>query len=291
MIRQRCGCIKAVILLMPILIAAAGCSVPEHGGGLLQTSPAVTGTPAPETATLPAMATLMTVPATPSITTAAPPAATITAAPVPASTTLPDAAINARIVDARNKLSNMIDTNVADTVIIQTDRMHGCEVKKSRELAYLIDLTTGESTFVKGDYWHIDADLFTDRMRKDREYIIIHTHPKVWETCAGSGIISLNTFSLGDLAAAANMTRRGYHIKELIAIADRDYRIWPGQKDGWKSGDEILLAIMKIEAGSGQGYLQYDPVQDSIVYDLDSRMPFLAKELGYHYTINNNVIS
>ena len=69
-------------------------------------------------------------------------------------------------------------------------------------------------------------------MKKDREYIIIHTHPRMWVTCPGSGVTSLYTFSIGDLEAVANMTEQGYHVKKLIAIADKEYRIWPRQEDG-----------------------------------------------------------
>lgn len=289
MIRQSSGCIIVIVLL--ILVAAAGCFALDHNSGLVQTSPAVMSIPLPGTTTPPPIVTLTTPPVTPSVTTVISPAATITAAPVPVSTTLSDAAINARIVDTRNTLGNLMDSNAADTAIIKTDLTRGCEVKKSRELAYLIDLTTGESLFVKGDYWQIDGDLIQEKMRKDREYIIIHTHPKVWDTCEGSGVISLNTFSLADLAAAGNMTRHGYHIRQLIAVAERDCRIWSKEKDGWKSGDEIVQAIIRTESGSGRGFLQYDPVQNSVVIEVDSLMPFLAKELGYHSTINNNVIS
>jgi hypothetical protein len=291
MFLHRSGCIKAVILLLLILVSVTGCSIPEQRAGLPQVSPAVMDTPAPVTETLSAMPARDTVPATPGMTMVIQPATTPAATPVPTPTGLSESAINARIVDARNKLSNLIDSNVADTIIIYPDRMQGCEVKKSRELGYLIDLSTGESTFVKGDYWSIDADLFTDTMRQDRRYIIIHTHPKGWEICAGSGIISQNTFSLGDLAVIANLTRRGYHVKQLIAVADNEYRIWPGQEDGWRSIDEILPAIKKIETGSGHGFSHYDRLQNRESYDLDSLMPLLAKELGYHYTVNNIVIS
>ena len=243
MFRHSSGCIKAVIILLLILVIVTGCSAPEREAGLPQASPAMTGTPAPAAETPSAVQVQDTMPATPEITTVTQPAATTNATPVPPPSGLPESAINARIVDARNKLSNLIDSNVADTVILYPGSEPGCEMKKSRELGYLIDSSTGESTFVIGDYWSIDTALFTDYMKKDSRYIIIHTHPKVWVTCEGSGIISFNTFSLEDLEVTANLTRRGYHVRELIAIADRDYRIWPGQEDGWRSRAEILLAV------------------------------------------------
>jgi hypothetical protein len=291
MFRHCSGCITAVILLLLILVSFTGCSVPEQEAVLPQSSPAVTGTPAPAAETRSAVPVNETVPATPAITTVTQPAITPNATPVPTSSGISESAVNARIVDARNKLSNLIDSNVADTVIIHPDGVQGCEVKESRELGFLIDLSTGESTFVKGDYWSIDTDLFTDTMRQDHRYIIIHTQPKIWETCAGTGIFSYNTFSVEDLGVTANLTRQGYHIRELIAIADNEYRIRPGEEDGWKSRAEILVAIKQIETRTGRKYSHYSSLQNRVIYDLDNLMPLLAKELGYHYTVNNVVIS
>jgi hypothetical protein len=215
----------------------------------------------------------------------------VTTAPPPTPAPISEAALNARIVDSRNKLEMYIDSNVADTVIVHSDGTQNCEVKKSKELGYLIDVTTGESTFVKGDYWSIDATSFSGQMRKDRRYVIIHTHPRMWVTCAGSGVISLYSFSIGDLEAVANMTEQGYHVEKLIAISDMDYRIWPYQDDGWKSEEEIHRAVSHIEFRIGRPFSYYDPVFDKTFYDVDNLMPYLTEELDYHYTVNNNIIS
>jgi hypothetical protein len=291
MFRYNCVYITGGLLLLLILVSVTGCFTPEQDTRLLPSSPSVADTPAPEAETPSAIPVRDIVAATSAMTAVTQPSTTRTATPVPTPLRLSDSAINARIVDARNKLSNLMDSNVADTVIMYPGSIPGCEVKMSRELGYHIDLSTGESTFVRGDYWSIDADRFTDTMRQDRRYIIIHTHPKVWETCAGSGIISLNTFSLEDLAVTANLTREGYHIEELIAIADTEYRIRPGQDDGWRSAGEILIAVNRIEARTGRRFSHYSSLQQREVYDLDNLMPLLAKELGYHYTVNNIVIS
>ncbi|HEX3002205.1 MAG TPA: hypothetical protein VHN82_07550 [Methanoregula sp.] len=214
-----------------------------------------------------------------------------TPAPSPKATPISDAALNARVVDARNKLEMFIDSDVADTVILHQGSPRNCDIKKSKEIGYLIDMSTGESTFVKGDYWSINADLFSGPMKKDRQYIIIHTHPRMWVTCSGSGIYSLYTFSLGDMLATRNLTDQGYHVKMLIAIADRDYRIWPYQDDNWKSETEIMSAVERIETQTGRPFSYYDPVFETTFYDVDNLMPLLVKELDYHYTINNIIIN
>jgi len=288
-------CLNSLALLtILILIAITGCSAPEHPPAVTQESRVVTTTPPPA---------MITVPASPGVTTVQPPAVTKipllanttvtphSMAPSPIPTTISEAALNARIVDARNKLEMFIDSDVADTVIIHQGSPRNCDVKKSKEIGYLIDMTTGESTFVKGDYWSIDADLFTGPMKKDRQYIIIHTHPRMWVTCSGSGIYSLYTFSLGDLEATRNLTEQGYHVKKLIAIADMDYRIWPYKDDDWKSETEICHAVARIESRVGKPFSYYDPVFETTFYDVDNLMPYLAEELNYHYTVNNNIVN
>lgn len=217
--------------------------------------------------------------------------APFTTAPSPTPKRVSEAALNARIVDARNRLEMFIDSDVADTEIVHMGSPNNCDVKKSKEIGYLVDMNTGESTFIKGDYWSINANLFSDPMRKDREYIIIHTHPRMWVTCGGSGIYSLYTFSIGDLAATANLTEQGYHVQKLIAIADMDYRIWPYKADDWKSETDIMHAVDRIEARVGQPFSYYDPVFEQTFYDVDNLMPLLAEELDYHYTVNNNIIN
>lgn len=285
--------LKAVAVLFLIIFAAgAGCSAPEQPPAVTQATPAAVAMEIPTTLQ-PVVSPLP--PAAPStVTTTIPEPANTTIAttiPTPSPTVISEAALNARIVDARNKLEMFIDSDVADTVIIHQGSPQNCDVKKSRELGYLIDMNTGESTFVKGDYWSIDANLFSGPMRKDHEYIVIHTHPRMWVTCSGSGIYSLYTFSIGDMEATANLTEQGYHVRKLIAIADVEYRIWPVVDDNWKSGEEIAAAVTRIESRVGKPFSYYDPVFDQTFYDVDNLMPLLVKELDYHYTVNNNIVN
>ncbi|PKG33258.1 hypothetical protein [Methanoregula sp.] len=288
-------CLGFLALLAILVLAAnAGCSGPEHPPAVTQAPSGTATTPLPAT---PAASATPLVTATqsahetnvlqPANTTIAP----VTIGPSPTPTQISEAALNARIVDARNKLEMFIDSDVADTEIVHTGSPHNCDVKKSKEIGYLIDVNTGESTFIKGDYWSINANLFSGPMRKDREYIIIHTHPRMWVTCGGSGIYSLYTFSIGDLAATANLTKQGYQVQKLIAIADKDYRIWPYERDGWKTDTDIMHAVDRIETRVGRPFSYYDPVFEQTFYDVDNLMPLLAEELNYHYTVNNNIIN
>jgi hypothetical protein len=274
----------ALILLLILLLLTAGCS-----SATLHEQPAPTTVPAIATGT--PITILTTIPATPSPAPTAVPTTMRTATPIPTPTPISEAALNARIVDARNRLNNFIDSDVADTVITHPDSTQGCEVKKSRELGYLIDADTGESTFIKGDYWSIDASLFSNPMRKDHEYIIIHTHPRMWTTCRANSIASLYTFSIGDLEATAKLTGQGYHVKTLIAISDKEYRIAPRIANNWKSSAEIRQAVNRIEGRMGIQFTYYDPVLEHEFFDVDNLMPYLAKELNYRYSVNNNVIS
>ena len=291
---SRVACLGSAAILITLVVAAiAGCSSPEQIPAMPQATATVVTKPLASTVQ-PTTITVTTTVFTPAVT-SIPSATTIvttntlTLSPTP--TLISEAALNARIVDARNKLEMFIDSDVADTVIIHQGSPQNCDVKKSKEIGYLIDMTTGESTFVKGDYWSIDADLFSGPMKKDRQYIIIHTHPQMWVTCSGSGIYSLYTFSLGDMMASRNLTEQGYHVKKLIAIADMDYRIWPYQDDGWKSEEEIHHAVARIESRVGKPFSYYDPVFETTFYDVDNLMPLLVKELDYHYTVNNIIIN
>ena len=291
---SRTACLGSAVILITLVVAAiAGCSSPEQTPAVPQATATVVATPLPSTVQPTTMTGTTTVSAP--VATSVPPATTIetitTPTPSPAPTLISEAALNARIVDARNKLEMFMDSDVADTVIIHQGSPRNCDVKKSKELGYLIDMNTGDSTFVKGDYWSIDADLFSGPMKKDRQYIIIHTHPRMWVTCSGSGIYSLYTFSLGDLEATRNLTEQGYHVKKLIAIADMDYRIWPYKDDDWKSEAEIEHAVARIEAQAGQPFSYYDPVFETTFYDVDNLMPYLTEELNYHYTVNNNIVN
>jgi len=294
MLRSTRG-IGSAALLVTLLVFAAGCTSPAQPAGSLLASPAVTTTPLPTEAVIATTAPVQSTLSAPPVITAAvtTPANTTITTTIPAivPSTIPEAALNAKIVDARNHLEMLMDSNVADTIIVHPDPTQNCEVKKSKELGYLIDMTTGDSTFVKGNYWSIDAGNFSSLMRTDHEYIIIHTHPRMWVTCAGSGILNYYSFSIGDLEAVANMTEQGYHVQKIIAIADKDYRIWPYVADGWRSRSEIRAAVKQIEITREIPYSYYDPVFDQTFYDVDNLMPFLADELEYHYTINQNIIT
>lgn len=277
-----------VFLFLFLLLAAAGCSAPESAGE-------AAATPVPETGAVPVPESSVPTPPAPQPTstpTPTPPRVITTIAtptPVPTPTPLSEAGLNARIVDARNRLNNLIETDVADTIV--SEPREGCSVKQSRELGYLIDATTGESTFVKGDYGSISADLFTAPMKKEHEYVIIHTHPRMWATCGGSGIVSLHTFSIGDLEATAALAEKGYRIKYLIALSDKEYRIWPKIEGDWKSSAGIRQAIHRIETRYEARFTFQDPVLGREYFEVDSLMPLLAKELNYSYTANNHVIA
>nr|WP_321505911.1 hypothetical protein [uncultured Methanoregula sp.] len=275
----------ACILVSLIITIAAGCTAPSQLSEPAQ-APRVIVTASPS-------ATILTTPA-PALTTA--PVPVVTSVTVSANTTpvrIPEAVLNTRIVDARNKLNNLIDSDVSDTIILHPTSLQNCEIKRTRELGYLIDTVTGESMFTKGGYWSIESTFFKDKMRKDRDYIIIHTHPKTWKVCKGSsGVISFNTFSIEDLAAIQSLTKDGFHVRKLIAITDdRDFRIWPKKDDDWKSDSEIRLAEKRIETRLERPFSYYDPILDRQFTDVDNLMPYLAKELNYTYMINNDVIS
>lgn len=273
------------VLLLILLLAACGClSAPPSEQPVQMPVPLLTTIPLP--VQTPAPATPSPVPTTEPTTV---PTTIRTATPVPTPTPLSEAGLNARIVDARNRLNNLIETDMADTIVYEPQE--GCSVKQSRELGYLIDATTGESTFVKGDYGSISADLFTAPMNREHEYVIIHTHPRMWATCGGSGIVSLYTFSIGDLEATAALSQKGYRIKYLIALSDKEYRIWPKVEGDWKSAAEIRQAIRRIENRYETSFTYYDTILNRQYFEVDSLMPLLAKELGYSYTANGQVMA
>lgn len=272
------------LVILAFMLAAAGCFSAQP------VEPPVS-TPVLMITTAPPTPALTITPATPPPVPTTVPTTIRTATLVPTPTPISEAALNARIVDARNKLNNLIETDVADTVIIYPSNAPGCEVKQSRELGYLIDATTGKSTFVKGDYGSINADLFKNPMEKGHEYIIIHTHPRTWATCQGSGIVSLYTFSIGDLEATAAFAEQGYRIKYLIALSDKEYRIWPKVEGDWKSPEEIHSAIDRIETRYETPFTYYSTVMDEEYYEVDSLMPLLAKELNYSYSANNVMLA
>ncbi|HEX3002201.1 MAG TPA: hypothetical protein VHN82_07530 [Methanoregula sp.] len=125
--RSVCGIRAPVVLIAVIFIITAGCSAPEQPSGSAPASQVVTttllpGTPALTTAAVTTSLVPTIVPVTPTITITKTPENTkvATTTLVPAPTLISDSALNARIVDARNKLEMFIDSDVADTVIIHT---------------------------------------------------------------------------------------------------------------------------------------------------------------------------
>jgi hypothetical protein len=278
-----------LVCVLLFVLAAAGCVSSSNQSA----APVATAT-----ATLSPVTTAIPATSPPSPTQAATVSVTSTAtshaAKAPQQTTLAllsDTALNARIRDAKNKLDQLKDSDKADTIVISSHTPDNCEMKKSRELGYLIDANTGDTFFVKGDYWSIDSDLFVRNMKAGHSYIILHTHPKMWTTCRGEGIISLNTFSLADLAVASNLTEQGYHVLNVIAVSDMDYEIYPKLKDDWKTNEEVYKGVDHIERFMEVKFSTYDPYLDRTFYDVDNLMPLLAKELNYTYTANHVVLA
>lgn len=285
------GIITCVILFM--LIVSSACVIAHKNTA----SPPVT---APSTPTPSAVQTHWTKSPSPTPLTSN---ETMAQTPVPAITavvnistkkslqTISDESLRAKIQDSKNKLDQLKDSDKADTIIISGNSLGKCEVKKSRELGYLIDANTGDTFFVKGDYWSIDTGLFTASMKPGHTYVILHTHPKMWTTCYGTGIVNLDSFSINDLAVASNLTERGFHIQKVIAVSDVDYEIYPKVRDDWRTKDEIYAAIDRIERFMEVKFSIYDPNYDRTFYDVDNLMPLLAKELNYTYTANHVVMA
>jgi len=205
-------------------------------------------------------------------------------------TPIPESGLKARIQDAKNQLDQLKDSDRADTIISSING-GDCEIKKSRELGYLIDVNTGEMFFVKGDYGSISLALFEQNMTRGHTYIILHTHAKDWYTCRGSGMVSLNTFSLEDLGAASEFTARGYHVQKVLAVSDKDYEVYPKIPDDWKSIDEVHDGVDRIERRMEVKFSTYDPNLKMTFYDVDSLMPLLTEELNYTYSENNVVLT
>jgi len=191
-----------------------------------------------------------------------------------------DEALNARIHDCKNKLTQLKDTDKADTIVNPKGQI-------SKELGCLIDSNTGETFYVKGDYWSINSGIFSQQMKKDHNYVIIHSHPTMRISYGDSTLINLNSFSIGDLDAASDMTNEGYHVLTVIAISDMDYEIYPKVRDGWKSNETIYNTINKIEKDLDTKFSNFDPYFNKTFYNVDNLMPILARELNYTYVINH----
>jgi len=286
---NRCTALLMVILL----IATAGCMTQQRDGENT-VSPDVTHllpTPVPLQSTNPVvtLATPVPTPVPTLIATATMThSPTITGEKTPAP--IPESGLKARIQDAKNQLNQLKDSTRADTIISSING-GDCEIKKSRELGYLIDVNTGEMSFVKGDYGSISLTLFAQNMTRGHTYIILHTHAKDWYTCRGSGMVSLNTFSLEDLGAASEFTARGYHVQKVLAVSDKDYEVYPKIPDDWKSIDEVHDGVDRIERRMEVKFSTYDPNLKMTFYDVDSLMPLLTEELNYTYSENNVVLT
>ncbi|MFA4877805.1 MAG: hypothetical protein WC586_10350 [Methanoregula sp.] len=282
---KRIGFFYFIITLALILVAGCAGQAPPA-----PSSPAPAGTSAHPTmgvlTTTPTMVPA-TVTTTPRITTTQP-AMTVT---IPAS--ISEAALKARIQDAKNKLDMLKNSDMADTILKKARSPGECEVKISKELGYLIDSDTGEMSFIKGDYGSISLDRFRQNMTKGHTYVILHSHAKDWIYCQDTGTIGLNTFSLSDLSAPSNLTRQGFHVQKLVAVSDKMYEVYPKIPDNWKTKEEVYNTFDRIEQRL-ESKFHYDYYNSqgrkTTWYDVDMIMPLLTKELGYTYIADNTII-
>ncbi|MEI7856339.1 MAG: hypothetical protein WCH85_02430 [Methanomicrobiales archaeon] len=286
---RRIALLMGTLIMSVLLIAATGCITP---GSVTEKNitPVVTEqslTPVPVQSTEPAVTSTTAVPtiiATATITRS--PTITVKKTPTP----IPESALKARIQDAKNQLDQLKNSDLADTIILSLNEGN-CEIKRSRELGYLIDVNSGEMSFVKGDYGSIALGLFRQKMTRGQTYIILHTHAKDWYTCRGNGMIGLNTFSLADLAVASNLTAQGYHVQKVIAVSDKDYEVYPKTPDDWKTMEEVYEGVDHLEKRMEIKFSTYDSSLNMTFYDVDNLMPLLARELNYTYTVNNVILT
>lgn len=287
---NRCFALLMGALIMSVLlIAATGCTAPGSDAEK-NIPPVVTeqfSTPVPVRSAEPAVTSTTAVPTiiTTAIITQAP---TITVKKTP--TSIPESVLKAHIQDAKNQLDQLKNSDLADTQILSLNEGN-CEIKRSRELGYLIDINSGEMSFVKGDYGSIALGLFRQKMTRGHTYIILHTHAKDWYTCRGSGTIGLNTFSLADLAVASNLTAQGYHVQKVIAVSDKDYEVYPKIPDNWKTMAEVYEGVDHLEQRMEIKFSTYDSSLNMTFYDVDNLMPILARELDYTYSVNNVILT
>jgi hypothetical protein len=272
-------------------VLAAGCTgpVPPAEPGPV---PAITSEPAAAgTLTANPAPALTIIPTT--VQAPVPTTGIITASPTASPTNEPfitEEALKALVQDAKNRLDMLKNTDKADTILITAKNPGECDVKLSKELGYLIDANTGEMTFIKGDYGSISLDRFRQDMTRGHSYVILHSHAKDWIVCQNTGTIGLNTVSLGDLAAPANLTKQGYHILKIIAVSDKNYEVYPRTPDNWKTSEEVSDAFARIEQRMEVQfhYDYYDPDGKKLTwYDVDMIMPLLTKDLDYAYIVNN----
>lgn len=286
---RRIALLMSTLIMSVLLIAATGCIAP---GSVAEKNvpPVVTeqfSTPVPVQSAEPTVTSTTAVP-TINATTTITRSPTITAKKTP--TPVPESVLKAHIQDAKNQLDQLKNSDLADTIIISLNE-GDCEIKRSRELGYLIDINSGEMSFVKGDYGSISLDLFRQKMTRGQTYIILHTHAKDWYTCRGSGMIGLNTFSLADLAVSSNLVTQGYHVQKVIAVSDKDYEVYPKIPDDWKTMAEVYEGVDRLEKRMEVKFSTYDSSVNMTFYDVDNLMPLLARELNYTYTVNNVILT
>ncbi len=284
--QERIGAFFVLIVLAGVLVAGCAGLVPPKNPNPAPAITPVPATAAAVTANPTTIPTKIPVPAT-SVTTTMTAIITETTPP-----SISETALKAQIQDAKNKLDLLKNTDRADTILITAKNPGECDVKLSKELGYLIDANTGDTTFVKGDYGSISLDRFRQNMLAGHTYVILHSHAKDWIVCQDTGTIGLNTLSLGDLAAPANLTRQGYHIQKIIAVSDKDYEVYPRIPDNWKTSEEVSDSFTGIEKRL-EARFHYDYYDENgkqqIWYDVDMIMPLLAKDLDYTYVVNNIV--
>lgn len=280
----------AVLLIGILLVATTGCvSFGKTANNIpANDSPQDSASPVPVQSTNPPV----TIPASVPITTISPtPIRSPLITPVKTPTPIPDSTLNALIQDAKNRLDQLKDSDKAETVVKSAQPPLYCEIRESKELGYLIDVNTGNTSFVKGDYGSIAIDIFRRNMIAGHEYIILHTHAKDWYICRGGGTIGLDTFSLADLAAASSLTAQGYHVQKMIAVSDKNYEVFPKIRDDWKTKEEVYKGVDDIERRMEVKFSVYDPYWKRTFYNVDSIMPLLARELNYTYIVNHVVLA
>lgn len=280
----------AVLLIGILLVAASGCVSPEKIANNIPANDSFQGaaSPVPVQSTIPQV----TIPASvPKTTISATPIRSPLITPVKTPTPIPDSTLNALIQDAKNRLDQLKDSDKAETIVKSAQPPLYCEIRESKELGYLIDVNTGNTSFVKGDYGSIDIDIFRRNMITGHEYIILHTHAKDWYICRGGGTIGLDTFSLADLAAASVLTAQGYHVQKMIAVSDKNYEVFPKIRDGWKTKEEVYKGVDDIERRMEVKFSIYDPYWKKTFYNVDSILPLLARELNYTYIVNHVVLA
>jgi hypothetical protein len=285
------------IVLLVAVVITAGC-VGENKDTI------VTPTPTTNAPTIDITTTVLT-----TVLTTAPPYLTTTPSPEITPVGISDEALKAKIRDAENRLELLADSDIADVHVYMPDSkitinnvqrsVHCGEVKESKELGYVIDVTNGDMFFVKGWYGYIPSTTFTQYMVKGHSYVLIHNHPNDWKiTCSNTAngyimetVSTQSTFSVEDLEFAGDIAQAGYNIKTIIVdncLSENSYlyETHPKIPGSWKTKPEIELAISHIESRIGTSF------KNTIeTYNVESLMPLLTKELNYTYIVQGTVRS